>query len=154
MQKILVIKNAQVGGGNPISAMARFEYWKRNGTATFYKTVFNEDGSRAAAKKVTLLDPSECESYTIARGDYGECPQTITLVGAIDRSDQLLFDVAKEMGDFFFNEPKGRLTPKPEVEIIEIPNDVRWHIEKWDCGSSTRGTYNEYVVENHREWFF
>lgn len=153
MIKILVIKYAQVCVDNPISNMAIFEYWKRKGTATFYKTVISDGGSRSVSKKINSPDEGDY-GYHIAKSDYGDLAKSITLVGKIDRSDPLLLDVAKKLKDRFFNEPKGRLTPKPKFQIIEIPEGVKWHIEGVNNGGATCGTYNEHVVENYREWFF
>jgi len=54
-----------------------------------------------------------------------------------DRSDPDLITVLEEMGDA----ANGFAA---EIAIIEIPDDVKWHIHEYDG--------IEHVAENHRTW--
>lgn len=54
-----------------------------------------------------------------------------------DRSDSDLIAVIEELG----NEANGWAA---ELKIVEIPDDVKWHIHEYDG--------IEHVAENHRTW--
>lgn len=51
----------------------------------------------------------------------------------IDRDDHILIKLVKAKKD-------------PILKVVEIPDDVDWHIEETDSG-------NEYVSEDHRTWY-
>jgi hypothetical protein len=53
------------------------------------------------------------------------------------RSNPELVKIVEEMGEDSFGD-------YAQLEIIEVPDDVKWHIESYD-GS-------EWVAENHRTW--
>ena len=57
--------------------------------------------------------------------------------GSIDRDDPNLVKVVQELGE-------AAETPYSELKIVDIPNDVKWHIHEYDG--------LEYVAENHRTW--
>lgn len=59
--------------------------------------------------------------------------------GSIDivRDDPLLVQVVEELGD------KAN-TNLSQLKVIEIPEDVKWHIEDYDG--------IEWVAEDHRTW--
>lgn len=57
--------------------------------------------------------------------------------GDIPRDDKALVAVIRELGD----SANGRFA---ELKIIEIPDDVKWHIEEYDG--------KEWVAEDHRTW--
>ena len=59
-------------------------------------------------------------------------------IGSIreDRTDPLLIQVIKELGSFACD----------DLKIVEVPDDVKWHIECSDDGG-------EWIAENHRTWF-
>ena len=54
-----------------------------------------------------------------------------------DRADPILIQVVEEMG-------KAADGWAAELTIVDIPDDVEWHIDEYDG--------NEYVAENHRTW--
>lgn len=67
----------------------------------------------------------------------------------------------KEDGTFFDSRPENRADPDlvavveelgekangacAELTIVEIPNDVQWHVEEYDG--------NEHIAEDHRTWY-
>lgn len=54
-----------------------------------------------------------------------------------DRADKILVRVVEELGP----EANGRVSA---LKVIEIPDDVKWHIEEYDG--------LEHVAEDHRIW--
>jgi len=54
-----------------------------------------------------------------------------------NRASEDLIAVIEEMGE----DANGRFA---EIKIVEVPDDVKWHIEEYD------GV--EHVAENHRTW--
>lgn len=55
-----------------------------------------------------------------------------------DRSDPILIQVVEEMGE----SADGWCS---ELSIVEIPDDVEWHIHEYDG--------LEHIAENHRTWY-
>ncbi len=55
----------------------------------------------------------------------------------LERDDPVLVQVVEELG----SKADGRYA---ELEIVEIPDDVRWQIEEYDG--------KEWVAEQHRTW--
>ena len=55
----------------------------------------------------------------------------------IPRDDLNLIQIVEEMGELSWG-------PYSELSIVEIPDDVKWTIEKYDG--------NEHVAECHRTW--
>ena len=55
----------------------------------------------------------------------------------IDRSDKVLVSIVEELGE----DSWGGFA---ELEVIEIPDDVKFQIEEYDG--------NEWVAEQHRTW--
>lgn len=55
----------------------------------------------------------------------------------IERNDPLLVKVVEELGE----KANGACA---ELEVIEIPDDVKWHIEEYDG--------REHIAEDHRTW--
>lgn len=56
----------------------------------------------------------------------------------VPRSDPLLIECLETLGSEVASAPGARLA------IVEIPDDVQWHIEEYDG--------MEHVAENHRTW--
>lgn len=56
----------------------------------------------------------------------------------IPRDDPNLIQVIEELGELSWG-------PYSELAIIEIPDDVKWTIEKYDG--------NEHIAECHRTWY-
>jgi len=54
------------------------------------------------------------------------------------RSDPALIQVIEELGESASSKPGA-------ISIVEVPDDVQWHIEESDCGI-------EWVAERHRVW--
>ena len=55
----------------------------------------------------------------------------------IERSDPALIQVIEELG-------KAANGSYADLRVVEIPDDVEWHIEEYDG--------LEHVAENHRTW--
>ena len=55
----------------------------------------------------------------------------------VDRSDPALVDVVETLGE----KADGGFA---ELKIVEVPDDVKWHIEEYDG--------KEWVAEDHRTW--
>lgn len=55
----------------------------------------------------------------------------------LERNDPILIQVVKELGE----EASDRLA---KLEIVDIPDDVKWHIREYDGCES--------IHEDHREW--
>ena len=55
----------------------------------------------------------------------------------IDRTDPALIQVVEELG-------LGAAGSAADLAIVNIPDDVEWHIEEYDG--------NEWVAESHRTW--
>lgn len=58
--------------------------------------------------------------------------------GDLERNDPALVQVVQEMGEKVNNDYSS-------LKIIEIPDDVKWHIAEYDG--------REHVAENHRTWY-
>lgn len=56
----------------------------------------------------------------------------------IARNDPFLVQVVEELGEKAYGK-------HATLKVIEIPDDVQWHIEEYDG--------NEHVAENHRTWY-
>jgi len=56
---------------------------------------------------------------------------------SIPRDDKLLVQVVEELGS-------RASAHMADLEIVEIPDDVKWHIEDYDGA--------EWVAEDHRTW--
>lgn len=57
----------------------------------------------------------------------------------IPRDDPVLVQIVEELG----HDADGYYA---NLKIVEIPDDVEWHIAEYDGGS-------EHVAENHRKWW-
>lgn len=55
----------------------------------------------------------------------------------VDRSDPALIDAVETLGE----KAHGGFA---ELKIVEVPDDVKWHIEEYDG--------KEWVAEDHRTW--
>ena len=55
----------------------------------------------------------------------------------VDRSDPALVDAVETLGE----RADGGFA---ELKIVEVPDDVKWHIEEYDG--------KEWVAEDHRTW--
>lgn len=53
------------------------------------------------------------------------------------RSDKILIKIVETMSEKSY----GSFA---KLKIVEVPDDVKWHIEEYDG--------NEWVAENHRKW--
>lgn len=68
---------------------------------------------------------------------YAEEADWVDHNGRIKRDDKFLVQVVEELGA----EASGGFA---ELTIVEIPNNVKWHIEEYDG--------MEHVAEDHRTW--
>ena len=67
------------------------------------------------------------------------CSEESLYVRVIPRDDPALVQVVEEMG-------KAADGAYARLEVVEIPDDVAWHIEEYD------GDGNEHIAEDHRTW--
>ena len=65
------------------------------------------------------------------------CSEESLYARAIPRDDPALVQVVEEMG-------RAADGDCARLEVVEIPDDVAWHIEEYDG--------NEHVAEDHRTW--
>ena len=65
------------------------------------------------------------------------CTDNPTKIWDIARDNSTLVSLVEELGE----EANGKYS---ELKIVEIPNDVEWHIVDIEG--------NEYIAENHRTW--
>ena len=87
-------------------------------------------------------DPEKSDNYGLifSKNDLGDKVKTDEIYkkenrfdeDEIDREDYILIKLVKAKKD-------------PILKVVEIPDDVDWHIEETDSG-------NEYVAEDHRTW--
>jgi hypothetical protein len=64
-------------------------------------------------------------------------PDEVIDTSEIERDDPVLVEVVEELGIL----ASGKYA---EVEVVDIPDDVKWEIEEYDG--------NEWVAEVHRTW--
>lgn len=129
-------------GGFSLSVKGLYQYCiKKHGQAFLYE---KEDADSDIAKKVTYSD--ECKNrymyYVTAtdEGDFIDTRKVNTLHHSyISRTDPALVDTVRELGD----EANGTYS---DLVIVEIPDDVKWHIEDYDGMES--------IHEDHRVWYF
>lgn len=103
------------------------EYYKKNKNSPFgdiYYTVPEEEYNKLYEEAKQSGDWSNCQNKTL--NDYH-----------IDRDDPVLIRVIEEMG-------KDADSDYSALKIVEIPEDVSWHIEDYDG--------QEWVAEDHRVW--
>jgi len=106
-------------GGYSFSHEAIVEYAKRSNMPLYYR--LNDYGEYDYFKSQAMTEDSYWSHYSLR-----DC-----------RTDSILIDVLQELGD----KANGRFA---ELAIVDIPDDVKWHIEEYD-GS-------EWVAEDHRTW--
>lgn len=68
-----------------------------------------------------------------------ESDETMLDEDSIPRDDPVLIQIIEELGSYKVSGPFA------QIEIIEIPDDVKWVIEEYD------GT--EWIAEQHRTWY-
>lgn len=92
-----------------------------------------------ADKRVESLSPAQWKAATLEeRQAHGEAYNASTLSESdIDRDDPTLVQVVAELGNAANDD-------YAELEIVEIPDDVKWQIEEYDG--------KEWVAEVHRTW--
>jgi hypothetical protein len=78
------------------------------------------------------------ESYDKACNEYNDKYREVCFGSReLERNDPLLIQVVEELGE----ESGGRCA---ELRIVEIPDDVKWHVEEYDG--------YEHIAEDHRTW--
>jgi hypothetical protein len=104
----------------------------------------DEAFEKLLARKNVAFDKVESDSALLGThyyqaGHSGDDEYYISSYEYIeDRSDSDLIAVIEEMGDA----ANGWAS---EIAIVEIPDDVEWHIDEYDG--------REHVAENHRTWY-
>ena len=68
---------------------------------------------------------------------YHKTIDEYSLYESADRSDPALIDAVETLGE----KADGGFA---ELKIVEVPDDVKWHIEEYDG--------KEWVAEDHRTW--
>ncbi len=92
-----------------------------------------------ADQRVQQMSPDEWKAATIEqRLAHSAAYNAMTLSDSdIDRDDPTLAQVVGELG-------KAAEHDYAELEIVEIPDDVKWQIEEYDG--------KEWIAEVHRTW--
>jgi len=150
MQKIVI--NIGVGSFT-LSYFGVMEYAKRNGINIFaYKRdrelernrelegtnrfirIAGEDKDLGCQSRITYnTSYNEVSGYTSDIFGEGYFDDTVLV-----RDDKDLVAMVEEMGE----KVEGKYS---ELKVVEIPDDVKWHISNNDAG-------NEWVAEDHRIW--
>lgn len=127
-------------GGFSLSVKGLYQYCiKKHGQAFLYE---KENIDSNIARKVTYSD--KCKDkfiYRVTATDEGDSIDVneVDFIDyfCIDRTDPALVATVRELGE----EANGTYS---DLEIVEIPDDVKWHIEDYDGMES--------IHENHRVW--
>ena len=107
-------------------------YPERDGVITTYWTV--PAGQRSGVLEGAAWDAASTEARQASNAAYGAMTITDT---DIPRDDHALVETVEALDD-------AANGPFAKLEVVEIPDDVAWHIHEYD-GS-------EHVAENHRTW--
>ena len=140
--KKLVINQCFGGFGLSGLALSMYHSLKEGGEVYLYAP---EQGTRLGRyHRVSLEDASLF--YTALSHDYGPVITDMSSIPDeeyvfdldIERDDPMLVEVVEKLGS---KRASGQCA---ELGIVEIPDDVEWHIEEYDGIES--------VHENHRSW--
>lgn len=128
-------------GGFGLSAKASKRYLELNGKECyFYKqTKYKHSDGEEEYKKITLDEAQKADLFiVISLKDLGEKTKKIPndaywYESFYDekRTDKILIQVIEELGD----EASGQHS---DIEIVEIPDDVKWEIDEYDGSESVR----------------
>lgn len=161
-------------GGFSLSPKAEKRYLELQGKeAYFFKNKYNDNGDREDYIPIdvddeniglfhtcfTIPNPKEYlgiapyderekfmvngeldrEAYNKACEEFNEKYREVNFYSSrdIERNDPLLVQVVEELGE----EANGSCA---ELKVIEIPDDVSWHVEEYDG--------YEHIAEDHRTW--
>ena len=141
MKKIVI--NACYGGFSLSDAATKRYYALKNDGAELYAY---EAVPNTGLNRYNRVDDTSSMFVTHLKHDYGPVIKNIREVPSEDyfyhrdseRDDPVLIQVIEEMGS---EAASGQCA---ELEIVEIPDDVEWHIEEYDG--------YEHVAEDHRTW--
>lgn len=146
MKKIVI--NNQFGGFG-LSSQGEIEYLKRQGKQLFCYTDPTHSFRAAKDEKIyQKVDPDKkpfLMSYTTTK-DLGELASAEEVFDEanyfystdLKRDDPDLVAIIEEFGSEAISGAHATL------KIVEIPDDVAWHIEEYDG--------NEHVAEDHETW--
>lgn len=121
-------------GGFGLSHMATLEYYKRKGINV---QCYDYD---YVTKTKTILGPNTLSSqdpHIIGFIHYEDAETGEYLSGDFPRDDVDLVEMIKELGE----KANG---PHAELKIVEIPSDVKWHIQEYSG--------IEWIAEDHKTW--
>jgi len=129
----VVINNCHGGFGLSDEAIER--YIDLRGLC-LYKDV-NSTWKTISYYTVPVAEFEESHQQDKKTGDYVKSNALCWSEYDIERNDPLLIQVVEEMGE-------NVNTRFSELKVVEIPDDVAWHIQEYDG--------LEWVAENHRTW--
>ena len=129
----IVINNCHGGFGLSDEAIER--YIDLRGLS-LYKD-FNSTWKTSSYYTVPVAEFEEAHKQDKKTGDYAKSNALCWSHYDLERNDPLLIQVVEEMG-------KNANNRFSELKIVEIPDDVAWHIQEYDG--------LEWVAENHRTW--
>lgn len=94
-----------------------------------------------AEDRICISDLFDQKGKEISKEEYNDLVNRANTQSiddySIDRNDPALIQVIEEMGE----ESWGSFA---ELSIVEIPDDVKWHIAEYDG--------REWIAEDHRTW--
>lgn len=136
-----IVVNKQIGGYR-LSPLALKRIGELNNKPCYFFTTEFENG-RFIKTLIHIDDIEEYRSlftYSVEDPDNHEEDNDDIRIDnySEDRSNPILVQVVEELGDL-------ANTPGSELEIIEIPDDVKWYIYESECGI-------ESIHEEHRVW--
>lgn len=140
-----VVINRQFGGFNPSDELASLYQKKKGNSLYFYKqtkyrfsdgedefTRVDNESERGILTFATTLDFGKVTNGGELFNDH------YFYANDLDRDDPLLVECVEELG---VEKSSGAHCT---LEIVEIPDDVKWHVEEYDG--------NEHIAEDHRTW--
>ena len=129
----IVINNCHGGFGLSDEAIER--YIDLRGLS-LYKD-YNSTWKTSSYYTVPVAEFEEAHKQDKKTVDYAKSNAYCWSHYDLERKDPLLIQVVEEMG-------KNANNRFSELKVVEIPDDVAWHIQEYDG--------LEWVAENHRTW--
>ena len=139
-------------GGFGLSRQGLTEYYRRKGVDTYffkqnygdesegeYSPLTGEDKESVFDNCFNVPNPNDFLNNDMDRETLNENWKKIHIsYYDIERTDPILIEIIEEFGS---EKISGECA---ELKIVEIPDDVEWHIGEYDG--------NEHIAENHRSW--
>jgi hypothetical protein len=141
-----VAVNKQYGGFNPSEELAELYQKKKGNQLFFYHQT--EYRHRDGKDVFTRVDPNDKQIHItyasitdLGKTDDGKklfADENYFYPSDIERNDPILIECIEELG---IEKASGAHCT---LEIVEIPDDVSWHVEEYDG--------MEHIAEDHRTW--